>query len=470
MILYNCIQNFKGYFYIGKGGNNIKAGLYARVSTDSQVEGYSIDAQKELLENYARAKEYKEYKFYIDPGFSGKNLERPAIGKLMNDVKNGEIDTVIVYKLDRISRSQKDTLYLIEEIFNKYNVGFISIRESFDTTTPFGKAMIGILSVFAQLERETILERTRMGIQKRAEAGYWRGGGKIPFGYDYNKELGTLVPNSNQKEMFDKMVRLYLSGYSFNKISSVVGIDESMIERIILSKTNLGYVPYKGELFQGKHEPLITESTYQEILDINKLRSKGRTARHYLLSGKIYCGHCGAKYRYQKWGKRIICYCYSQQKSKPKFIKDPDCKNAKVDSFEIEDAVLEEVFKMSLDQNLFETNFTHLSVNIVDELQERVDTLSTRIKNLINFIAQGVAVKETQVNITELEKERAELIEKLQDAKASVLKKENTIKMITSLKDVWQLMPFEEKRLVLELLIDRITIDNNNLTIKYKFS
>ena len=79
------------------------------------------------------------------------------------------------------------------EVFNKNDVGFISIRERFDTTTPFGKAMIGILSVFAQLERETIIERTRIGLKKRAEDGYWRGGGKVPFAYKYVKDTGTLV-------------------------------------------------------------------------------------------------------------------------------------------------------------------------------------------------------------------------------------------------------------------------------------
>lgn len=169
-----------------------------------QVEGYSIDAQKELLVNFAKSKEYSSYKFYIDGGYSGKDLNRPAIQELMKDVENHEIDTVIVFKLDRISRSQRDTLYLIEEVFNKYNVGFISVRENFDTTSPFGKAMIGILSVFAQLERETILERTRLGLRKRAEAGLWRGGGKIPFPYDYDEKQGILIPNPEKVELLNK--------------------------------------------------------------------------------------------------------------------------------------------------------------------------------------------------------------------------------------------------------------------------
>ena len=179
---------------LNKGGNNIKAGLYARVSTDSQLEGYSIDAQKEFLISYAKSKDYTEFEFYIDGGYSGKDLNRPAIQRLIEDCKNHKIDAVFVFKLDRISRSQRDTLYLIEEVFNKYDVSFISMRENFDTSSPFGKAMIGVLSVFAQLERETILERTRIGLKKRAEAGLWRGGGKIPFPYRYDRNTGTLVP------------------------------------------------------------------------------------------------------------------------------------------------------------------------------------------------------------------------------------------------------------------------------------
>ena len=124
------------------GGVSIKAGLYARVSTDSQLEGYSIDAQKEFLLSYAKSKDYTEFEYYIDGGYSGKDLNRPAIQKLIEDCKNHKIDAVFVFKLDRISRSQRDTLYLIEEVFNKYDVSFISMRENFDTSTPFGKAMI----------------------------------------------------------------------------------------------------------------------------------------------------------------------------------------------------------------------------------------------------------------------------------------------------------------------------------------
>lgn len=433
-----------------------------------QVEGYSIDAQKELLVNFAKSKEFDSYEFYVDGGFSGKDLNRPSIQNLINDVKNKKIDCVIVYKLDRISRSQRDTLFLIEEVFNKYNVGFISIRENFDTTSPFGKAMIGILSVFAQLERETILERTRLGLKKRAEAGLWRGGGKIPFPYNYDKEKGILVPNHEKVTILNKMISLYLGGKSFNKIATIVGMDESLVEKRILSITNTGKVPYKGEVFDGCHESVVSEETYQEIIRMNKMRSKTRTARHYLLSGKIYCAHCGAKYRYQKWGSRTICYCYSQQKSKPKFIKDPNCKNKRVDSFEIEDAVLEQIFMMSLDEKRLEDTFSLASVSEIDELQDRFSKITKQIENLLNCISEGIDIIEIKDKLKTLQIEREKIQKELSEAKTSNEKIETTKNMVLNLRTFWNMMTFEEQRLVIECIIDKIVIDNNNLKIYYK--
>ena len=452
---------------LNKGGNNIKAGLYARVSTDSQLEGYSIDAQKEFLISYAKSKDYTEFEFYIDGGYSGKDLNRPAIQRLIEDCKNHKIDAVFVFKLDRISRSQRDTLYLIEEVFNKYDVSFISMRENFDTSSPFGKAMIGVLSVFAQLERETILERTRIGLKKRAEAGLWRGGGKIPFPYRYDRNTGTLVPIPEQVELLHKMISLYISGKSFNAIGNIVGMDESMVETRILSITNTGKVPYRDEVFDGQHEAVVSDELYEEILRVNKVRSREKYERHYLLSGKVYCGDCGAKYRYQKWGKRLIMYCYSQQKSKPKYIKDPNCKNKRWDTFEVEDAVLEELFKMSLDIDLFKKTFNIASVNVKNELKARLEEIKKQINNLLNFIASGIAVDETNKKITELEKEKEMIEEKLISSDQKEKDNKVSLDMITNLKATWFDMDFDEQRRIIEHLIDKVVVRDNEINIYY---
>lgn len=448
----------------------IKAGLYARVSTDIQLEGYSIDAQKEFLLNYAKAKEFTEFEYYIDGGYSGKDLERPAIQKLIRDVKEHKIDCVIVFKLDRISRSQKDTLYLIEEVFNKYNVGFVSVRENFDTTTPFGKAMVGVLSIFAQLERETILERTKIGIQKRAENGYWKGGGKDPFPYTYDKNTGTLIPVPEQVELLHKMINLYLNGYSFVKISNIVGMDESMVEKRILSRRTLGIVPYKDQEFKGKHQAVISEELHNKIIETNKLRSKARTESHYLLSGKIFCGYCGAKYRYQKWGKRLICYCYSQQKSKPKFIKDPNCKNKRWDSFEIEDVILENLFSMALDEDMFKEKYEIVQVDVINEHEKRLSKIKLQIGNLINFISDGVAVLDIKKKIEELEQEKKSILEIIDNAKNNKDHNRGSLEKLKNLQTTWNKMTFEEKRIIIMHVVDKVVVTDNDIEIFYKIS
>ena len=417
--------------------------------------------------SYAKSKDYTEFEYYIDGGYSGKDLNRPAIQKLIEDCKNHRIDAVFVFKLDRISRSQRDTLYLIEEVFNKYDVSFISMRENFDTSTPFGKAMRGVLSVFAQLERETILERTRIGLKKRAEAGLWRGGGKIPFPYRYDRNTGTLIPISGQVELLHKMISLYISGKSFNAIGAIVGMDESLVETRILSITNTGKVPYRDEIYEGKHEAVVSDELYEEILRVNKVRSHEKYERHYLLSGKVYCGHCGAKYRYQKWGKRLIMYCYSQQKSKPRYIKDPDCNNKRWDTFEIEDAVLEELFKMNLDLNLFKKTFNITTVNIKKEYKQRLEEIKKQINNLLNNIASGIAVEETNNKIKELGKEKEIIEEKLIESDQKEKDNKASLKMIKNLKVIWFDMDFDEQRRIIEHLIDKVVVNDNEINIYY---
>lgn len=416
--------------------------------------------------NYAKSKDYNEFEYYIDGGYSGKDLNRPAINKLIEDCKNHKINAVFVFKLDRISRNQRDTLYLIEEVFNKYNVSFISMRENFDTSSPFGKAMIGVLSVFAQLERETILERTRIGLKKRAEAGLWRGGGKIPFPYKYDKNTGTLVPIPEQVKLLHKMISLYISGKSFNTIGKIIGMDESMVETRILSITNTGKVPYKNELFKGQHKAVVSDELYKEILKVNKIRSREKYKRHYLLSGKIYCGQCMAKYRYQKWGKRLIIYCYSQQKSKPKYIKDPNCNNKKWNTYEIEDIVLKELFKMNLDINLFKKTFNIENVNINDELYKKLEEIKKQINNLLNFIATGIIIDETNKKIAKLEKEKYEIEKILSEKKNN----QSNCHTITNLEMIWFDMEFDEQRRIIEHLIDKIIINDNEINIYYNIS
>ena len=193
-----------------------RAALYIRVSTLEQAqEGYSVGEQKERLIAYCKAQDWLIADVYVDGGYTGSNIKRPGIQKLISETD--KFDLVLVYKLDRLSRSQRDTLYLIEEVFLPNKVDFISMQESFDTSSPFGKAMIGLLAVFAQLEREQIKERTWMGRVARAKAGLYHGGGKIPIGYDYVE--GHLVVNPYEAEQVQKIYDWYLAGASLKTIA-----------------------------------------------------------------------------------------------------------------------------------------------------------------------------------------------------------------------------------------------------------
>ena len=445
-----------------------KAGLYCRVSTDIQMEGYSIDAQKDFLKSYCKMHEIDNYEFYIDGGYSGSNINRPDMQRLIEDVEDYKIDIVVVFKLDRLSRSQKDTLYLIEEVFNPNDCGFVSIKENFDTNTPFGKAMVGILSVFAQLERETILERTRIGRKKRAEEGLWYGTGNLPFAYDYDEKKGILVPNKEKVEIVNKMVELYLQGMPMTQVGALFGLQDQTVRSIFTSPVGLGKIPYKDEIFEGQHEPIMTQETYDKLQQ--KMKERAVTYKHanYLLAGKIVCGKCGAKYRYQKAGTSSIrLYCYSQQTSKKNLIKDANCDNRRYYDYEIEDYVIKDLISMSLDESKFRHNMNMNDINVSQARIDRIAQIDKQVVNLLDYISEGIAVEETKEKIRKLQEEKEKIQKELSDEKAKERKSENLKVVISDLNTAWKTMTFEEQRNIVLEVIDKVVVNDNEIQIYY---
>lgn len=445
-----------------------KAGLYCRVSTDIQMEGYSIDAQKDFLKSYCKMHEIDNYEFYIDGGYSGSNINRPDMQRLIEDVEDHKIDIVVVFKLDRLSRSQKDTLYLIEEVFNPNDCGFVSIKENFDTNTPFGKAMVGILSVFAQLERETILERTRIGRKKRAEEGLWYGTGNLPFAYDYDEKKGILVPNKEKVEIVNKMVELYLQGMPMTQVGALFGLQDQTVRSIFTSPVGLGKIPYKDEIFEGQHEPIMTQETYDKLQQ--KMKERAVTYKHanYLLAGKIVCGKCGAKYRYQKAGTSSIrLYCYSQQTSKKILIKDANCDNRRYYDYEIEDYVIKDLISMSLDESKFRHNMNMNDINVSQARIDRIAQIDKQVVNLLDYISEGIAVEETKEKIRKLQEEKEKIQKELSDEKAKERKSENLKVVISDLNTAWKTMTFEEQRNIVLEVIDKVVVNDNEIQIYY---
>ena len=452
----------------------VKMALYVRVSTDRQAEeGYSIEVQTERLIAFSKTLDGEvSYELYIDDGFSGATLERPAIQRLVMDAKNKAITHICVYKLDRLSRSQKDTLHLIEDVFLPNNIAFISVQESFNTATAFGRAVVGILSVFAQLERENIYERTRSGMQKRVEAGFWPGGGGVPFGYDYDLDKGILVPNSDA-ETVRQIYELYLKGYSLQNIANMLGLKyEKLAAQIMLRKTNIGIIEYNGVEYRGLHEPIVSPEVYEKALALHAQRSEKRLAAgaRHLLTGLVYCGVCGAKLRYQKWGTAgYKLVCYSQQISKPYLVKDPDCDNETVWAKDIEFAVISDLMEMTAEEIHAEN--AALPVSLSDTLKKKQSALETKLRRLYDLYAEsGNRVLLDSIN--ELTQEIKKLGEKIEEEEnrglwsrqAAVAKEQ-----LCNIKETWAYMDILEQRNLICSVIDKITVTHNSVRIDYKY-
>lgn len=352
--------------------------LYIRVSTQEQAkEGYSIGEQTERLEKYAQAHGWTVFKKYTDPGYSGANMQRPALKQLIQDAKSHKFEKVIVYKLDRLSRSQKDTLMIIEDILLKNDVDFVSMNENFDTSTPFGKAMIGILAVFAQLEREQIKERMKMGKEARAKEGKFNGGGGIPYGYEYSD--GRLIVNDYEAMVIKKIFDLANEGKAAGAIAGALtragykpkkgSWNDSSVRKMIESKVYIGFLKYQNKWYKGDHDPIIDIDQFEAVQDIIRKRKSDYKTKNIkpgrinsTIGGLIFCARCGSKYykntKTQRRGEKVYRHedfaCMGRLSHGDKRYKDIKCDNKiwKVD--ELTNIIYDEILKLSSDPEYFE--------------------------------------------------------------------------------------------------------------------
>lgn len=440
--------------------------LYLRVSTEAQAdEGYSLAAQAEKLEAYCRMKGIAQFQRYVDGGFSGSNLTRPAITELVECIRSGNVERVVVYKLDRLSRSQKDTLYLIEDVFLPHGVDFVSINENIDTGSPYGRAMIGILSAFAQLERENIFLRTRMGMVERVKQGYWPGGGKIPFGYDYDADKGILVPNSDADTVREIYVR-YLEGQSTGRIARDLGLKyEHLVRQILLRESNTGMIVYRGETYPGRHEPLVDKKTFARVQQRLQRSDKPRAAAsNKLLTGLLVCGHCGAKMRYQKWGgagDKLVCY--SRDKSKPHLVHDADCPNRGVMARQVEEVVIRDLSRLAA-----EPASPRSSKKEPAECRRALERAQRKLRRLYELFAEGeddtlrdaIARARRECSRAEQALECAQRAEQQEERDAA----QQALQTIGS---CWDKLCDAEKQMLVRACVQKIVLQNDKIEIFY---
>jgi site-specific DNA recombinase len=440
------------------------------VSTQEQVENYSIDAQRERLEAFCKARGWTIYNTYIDGGYSGANMDRPALQQMLLDLPN--IDVVVVYRLDRLSRSQRDTLTLIEDYFLKNNVDFVSITETLDTSTPFGKAMIGILSVFAQLERETITERMRLGHIKRAEEGLREMGGDYdPAGYA--RVNGLLVVKPDEAEHVRKAFDLYEQLHSITLVQRELKKLDYPVWRfrryrdILSNPLYCGYIRYAGNLYKGQHESIISEEQFWRVQELlNRHRGhNAHKAKESLFSGLIRCGWCGepfVSYHTSRGKYGVYRYYLCRAKRFPSEYPKK-CVNETWSVAKLEDLIRRELATLSLEKEVKEQkekrpDFTRLIKNI-DAKIERVLTLYAD-----GEIDRGMLNKQ----IERLNAEKQGLLREkraYEETMKSYLSKEELDKYKIDLAKA----DFTTKRAIVEKLIKSIIINGKSVTIQWHF-
>jgi len=468
----------------------MRVALYPRVSGHEQEDNYSIPEQIKRMKAYCEARGWTVYKIYTDSGFTGSNLNRPGLQQLIKDAENNKFNMVLVYKLDRLSRSQKDTLYLIEDVFDKHDVFFTSITENFDTSTPTGKAFLGILAVFAQFEREQIRERTMIGKDSRAKEGKWHGSKWIPIGYDYKDDM--LQINEYEAAQIKEVAKLFLNNTPVRTIANIMTEkgykhkygewDAKTIRRVLANPLYIGLTKHRDKYYQGIHEPIFDKKMHDDIMLImNERKEKyGVTYKPHttLLGGMIYCKHCGGKYAKNNYNGNMLCYsCYSRSKKMKKMVKDPNCKNKNYKMLDLDYVIIEAITTLSLDVDYIKKMRDEKPENDAGEkikvINAEIESIDSQISNLMDLYGLGnmplnvINQKVTALNETKtaLEKELSSLNVPDPDADEMTIEEIQTLADLINKKD----LTLKEKREIIQSLIYYIEIDNDDVLIHWKF-
>ncbi len=501
---------------------------YARQSRDKK-DSISIESQFDFCDR--EIPEGVEVKKYKDKGFSGKNIDRPDFQRLLEDIKKGKIKKVVVYRLDRISRSLLDFSELIE-FFNKYNVEFISTTEKFDTSTPIGKAMLSIIMVFAQLERETIQQRITDNYYERGKKGMFLGG-NVPFGFELTPtkidgiKTNILTPSDMieyVKEMFLKYsstdISLKSLAYELNENEIKTRFDNywdsAKISRLLKNPVyvkadvniynyykNMGcifhndinnYVGENGLYVYGNkvststkfqnlegyhvvlapHKGIIDSKTWLECqykLSKNKQIKNSGKSKYSWLSGLIKCKKCGYAMSVNKalLSPKNKTYAYYFRCSGRALKKICDIPSLRIE--DVESKVEKKMFNYieSLG-NIMKIDRVKESKRI-NELKISITNKENEIENLIDSLAsgKGASMKYINIRIEKLDKELIALREELRKENVSDALDNEKIIEFKKLVPIWSKFTIEEKKIVASELISKIHVDENDAEIDWKY-
>lgn len=403
-------------------------GGYIRVSTERQVEGYSIEGQITQIEQYYQFNGYELVDIYADRGISGKSMNRPELQRMLNDAKNGKLDCVMVYKTNRLARNTSDLLTIVEEL-HRQNVEFFSLSERMEVKNSTGKLMLQILASFSEFERNTILENIYNRQHQRALEGYYQG--NLPLGYnnipDNKKEL---MINQHEANIVKYIFESYAKGHGYRKIANALNhkgyvtkkgnpFSISAITYILSNPFYIGKIQFakykdwnekrrKGlndnpVIAEGKHAPIISQELWDKVQSRKKqvsqkpqVHGKGTN----LLTSLIFCEKCGATYAAStttntlKDGtkKRIRYYSCSNFRNKESKVCSANSVRADVIEKYVMDQILEivksdKVLKQVVERVNQENQVDVAALNHdIAYKQQQFDEINTKLKNLIQTI------------------------------------------------------------------------------------
>lgn len=495
--------------------------IYVRQSVD-RIDSISTESQVEFCKKEV---EGQDFKVYTDKGYSGKNIDRPAFQELLRDIKAGKVGRVIVYRLDRISRSVLDFANLIEA-FQKNRVDFVSTMEKFDTGSPIGKAMLMIVMIFAQLERETIQQRVIDAYSSRSKRGFYMGG-RVPFGFDLKETMidGIRTKMYEPIESEAEIVRLIFSLYSepqtslgdvmryleehgirkrdgklFNRsrlrdvvINPVyVKADYKLYDFFKAQGTNIANIPedfigtngaylYSGDnkkrktvsleghtLVIAPHEGLVDSDVWikcrSKCLN-NQSVAKPVKAKATWLAGKIKCAHCG----YALTAKIYRCKTKSDNRyylCNNKY-NAGGCNFGSLDADVVDEIVFEEMQKKLAEfETLSKKNQDGCNLQIV-KLKTRIDAIDDEISSLLEKITTANETVMQYINnrVAELDAEKKELCAQITQLGND---RKDNIGEISGYMEHWEKLTISDKITVVDCLIERITASKESIEIKWK--
>ncbi len=349
----------------------IRCAIYTRKSTDEGLEKEfnTLEAQREAGENYIKSFKHQGWEalpeHYDDGGFSGGNLKRPALQQLLKDVEQGKVDMIVVYKIDRLTRSLLDFAQLVK-ILEQHNCSFVSVTQHFNTCDSMGKLTLNILLSFAQFERELGAERVRDKIAASRKKGMWTGG-SVPLGYTLKDKKLIIEPAEAEivRFIFEDYIRTRSEvhttqhvidrGYKPKERKNKDGtlknkevFNHAMVNNILNNPIYLGKMPYKGELYEGQHEAIIDQEIWDRIKsfkteNLGNAFRPSRVIRNSLLKGLLECECCGTMIPTRCKNDNKYYEYYSSLKSIKEGVQRCACKLGSVPAGELNTFVLDKI-------------------------------------------------------------------------------------------------------------------------------